>query len=80
MTYNSFIIIIAVLFLSNTIYGLAAPFLPTLFESRGIAESFIGLIFSAYAIAYCIMAPIIGMVVDRLGTVESWHLASFLWP
>ena len=67
MTDNSFIIIIAVLFMSNTIYGLAAPFLPILLVSRGIAESFIGLIFAAYAIAYCIMAPIIGMVVDKVG-------------
>ena len=78
MTDNSFIIIIAVLFLSNTIYGLAAPFLPILLESRGIAESFIGLIFAAYAIAYCIMAPIIGMVVDKVGHSRIMALGIFL--
>ena len=66
MSDKSFIIIIAVLFLSNTIYGLASPFLPVLLESRGIKETWTGLIFASYAIAYCIMAPIIGMLIDKV--------------
>ena len=63
----SIVIILTVLFLANSIYGLASPFLPKLLEERGIAESWTGVIFASYAIAYTIMAPIIGGVVDKFG-------------
>jgi MFS family permease len=63
----SIVIILTVLFLSNTIYGLASPFLPKLLEDRGIEETWTGVIFAAYAVAYTIMAPIVGVVVDKYG-------------
>ena len=65
MLDKSILIILAVLLLSNTIYGLASPFLPRLFVERGIAESWTGFIFACYAIAYSVMAPIVGMIIDK---------------
>jgi MFS family permease len=65
MLDKSILIIMAVLLLSNTIYGLASPFLPRLFVERNIAESWTGFIFACYAIAYSIMAPIVGMIIDK---------------
>lgn len=67
MVDSSIVLILAVLFLSNTIYGLASPFLPRLLEDRGISESWTGLIFATYAIAYMIGAPVIGSLVDKIG-------------
>lgn len=67
MVDRSIVLILTVLFLSNTIYGLASPFLPRLLEERGISESWTGLIFATYAIAYMIGAPIIGTLVDKVG-------------
>ena len=55
------------LFISNTIYGLASPFLPTFFDDRGISSTWTGLIFSAYAIAMTIISLLAGKCLDRIG-------------
>ena len=54
------------LFISNTIYGLASPFLPTFFEDRGINSTWTGLIFTAYAIAPIIVSLIAGKLLDKV--------------
>ena len=59
-------IILLTTFLSNTIYGLAAPFLPQLLEAKGIEPTWTGLIFAAYAIATIFVSLIAGKIVDRV--------------
>ena len=59
--------IVLIVFLANTLYGLASPFLPPLLEERGIASSWTGLIFASYAIGVTIVAPIVGQVIDKFG-------------
>ena len=67
MCDKSILLILAILVTSNTFYGLAAPFLPTLLEDLDIAETLTGLIFSAYAIASMIMSLFVGKIIDRAG-------------
>ena len=55
------------LFISNTIYGLASPFLPTFYNDRGISSTWTGLIFSAFAIAMTIVSLLAGKCLDRIG-------------
>ena len=59
--------IVLIVFLANTLYGLASPFLPPLLEERGIASSWTGLIFASYAIGVTVVAPIVGKVIDKFG-------------
>ena len=59
--------ILVILFLSNSIYGLASAFLPTLASDLGIASSWTGLIFATYSIAMTIVSFIVGNIVDRVG-------------
>ena len=59
--------ILLLLFASNTIYGLASPFLPTFFEDRGISSTWTGMIFAAYAIASTIVSLLSGKCLDKVG-------------
>ena len=59
--------IVLIVFLANTIYGLASPFLPPLLEAQGINTSWTGLIFASYAIGVTVSAPIVGSLIDKLG-------------
>jgi len=59
--------LLAVIFMSNTIYGLASPFLPQFLDERHISSTWTGLIFAAYAIASSITAIFVGAIVDRCG-------------
>ena len=59
--------IVLIVFLANTIYGLASPFLPPLLEERGIDTSWTGLIFASYAIGVTLSAPIVGTVIEKFG-------------
>lgn len=56
-----------VLMTTNMIYGLAAPFLPTLFDDLGIEETWTGIIFSVYAVAVMIASLFTGKLLDRVG-------------
>ena len=62
----SLCIILLTTFLSNTIYGLAAPFLPQLLEEKGIDPTWTGLIFASYAIATIFVSLIAGKIVDKI--------------
>ena len=61
------LIICIILFLSNSIYGLASPFLPTLLDELGVASTWTGVIFAIYAVAGAITSPIVGAVIDSCG-------------
>ena len=47
-------------FVSNSAYGVCAPFLPLEFERKGIHGSLVGMIFALYSVGSIIMSPIIG--------------------
>ena len=61
-------------FFTNTIYGLASPFLPALLEEAGVDSVMTGLIFASYAIAVTIVSPIVGM---QLSNFEQRKIMSF---
>jgi len=60
-------LILVVLFLDNTSYGMAVPFLPILISKRGISSIWTGLVFSSFSIAYTIVSPFVGAILDKVG-------------
>ena len=72
------LIICTILFLSNTIYGLASPFLPTILDDLGIEALMTGIIFGAYAIAAAIVSPIVGLIIDKCGHAKMLCLGTIL--
>ena len=62
-----YLIILVTAFLINTMYGLAAPFLPALLEDAGVASSWTGLIFGIYPISGVFCSLITGKCVDKVG-------------
>ena len=73
---NSAIILVTI-FLSNTIYGLAAPFLPKLLEDKEIAQSWTGIIFASYAVSQVCFALICGKIVDGCGHKKIMVIGAF---
>ena len=59
--------ILLVLFVSNTIYGLASPFLPNELEEKGIAPVWTGIIFSSYAVATIFVSILTGLLLEKVG-------------
>ena len=55
------------LFIANSIYALAAPFLPVELEAKGISSSMTGVIFAIYAVASVFAALVCGMYLDLFG-------------
>ena len=64
---KSIFLILAMLGITNTIYGLASPFLPTLLNEAGIEETWTGLIFSMYAVASITTSLFVGKLINRIG-------------
>lgn len=62
-----YLIILVTAFLLNTMYGLAAPFLPALLEDNGVGASWTGLIFGIYPISATVLSLITGKCVDKAG-------------
>ena len=75
---KSLLAILLTIFLSNTIYGLASPFLPVVLEEVGVSTTWTGLIFASYAIAGTIVSPIIGAVIDKVGHKKIMATGSIL--
>ena len=59
--------LVLAIFVSNTIYGLASPFLPNVFEDKDIESVWTGVIFAAFAIASTFSSLFIGKVLDSVG-------------
>ena len=55
------------LFMTNTIYGLASPFLPTLLDEFGVDATWTGLIFAMYAVASIITSLFVGKLIESIG-------------
>lgn len=74
----SLLVILLTTFLSNTIYGLASPFLPTLLEEVGVASLWTGIIFASYAVAMSIVSPIVGKVLNKVSHSKVMAMGCFL--
>ena len=70
MVESTIVWILICTFISNSAYALVAPFLPLEFETKGISDYYIGLIFAIYSVAVVIISPVIGMIVSKLGTTN----------
>mmetsp|Transcript_5071 Transcript_5071/g.3503 ORF Transcript_5071/g.3503 Transcript_5071/m.3503 type:complete len:189 (+) Transcript_5071:93-659(+) len=55
--------------ISNSAYGMIAPFLPQKLQSKDVDENMIGIIFSVYSASVIIMSLFVGKVFDRFGPV-----------
>lgn len=61
------LVIYIIIICSNSVYGLAAPFLPILFADKYIDSIWVGLIFSVYSLSVALTSPFIGKIVDTVG-------------
>lgn len=52
-------------FVSNSAYGVCAPFLPLEFERKGLPGSLIGIIFALYSVGSILMSPVVGKHGER---------------
>lgn len=59
--------ICSVTFLANSAYSSIAPFYPAEAEQKGVNPSLIGLIFSGYALAMCLLSPVSAILMNRYG-------------
>jgi MFS family permease len=61
------LIIYIIIVFSNSVYALAAPFLPVVFSGKDMSGGWVGLIFAMYSISMIIVSPFIGVIVDKVG-------------
>ena len=50
----------AIIICTNSVYTLAALFLPVVFEDKEVSGAWVGIIFSAYSFAVVIVSPFVG--------------------
>ena len=60
-------LLLTIIFIANTIYGLAAPFLPVELEAKGISTSMTGVIFAIHAVASVLASMVSGIYIDLVG-------------
>jgi len=72
------VLLLVTLFVANTIYGLASPFLPTVLEDKEISSVWTGIIFASYAVASTFTSIITGMVLEKYGHNRIIMLGAFL--
>lgn len=53
--------------ISNSAYGLIAPFLPFEVSKKGASQSLMGYIFAIYSVAVIIASPLVGMLIKSMG-------------
>ena len=56
--------------ISNSAYGLIAPFLPPVFKEKGLSGELIGLMIGAYSIAVMLCSPFIGRLMKWAGNTN----------
>ena len=66
MFNTSIVLVLISQFFSATMYGLASPFLPTVFEEKDIPSVWTGVIFSIYAVAMMIISLFVGKILDKV--------------
>ena len=78
MVDYTLLLVLVTLLCSNIIYGLAAPFLPTVLEEKDIDNVWTGIIFAAYAVSSTFTSIITGKVLQRFGHNRIMMLGAFL--
>ena len=61
------LILYTIIIFSNSVYGLAAPLLPQIFDDMHFPGAWVGLIFSMYSMATLAFSPVIGIIIDYIG-------------
>ena len=61
------LILYIVIIFSNSVYGLAAPFLPLIFAKKNMSGAWVGLIFAIFSISQILVSPFVGVIVNRVG-------------
>ena len=57
----------AIIVFTNSVYTLAALFLPTVFAAKSVEGAWLGLVFAAYSIAVVAVSPFVGKILRRVG-------------
>ena len=78
MVDKSFFLLLITVFMTNAIYGLASPFLPTVLEEKDISSIWTGIIFASYAVASTIVSIITGTCLDKIGHKTVITMGAFL--
>ena len=53
--------------IANGSYVLIAPFLPLEFESKGVSQEMVGIIFAAFPVGTVVASPIVGAALEDTG-------------
>jgi MFS family permease len=56
-----------IMILTSTFYALSAPFLPVMFEEKGIHQTYVGVVFAAFSVAIIIFSPFVTGMIERFG-------------
>ena len=78
MTDPSFYLLLTAIFLANTIYGLASPFLPTVLDNKDVSSIWTGIIFASYAFAATIVSILTGKILEKAGHKNVITIGAFL--
>jgi len=72
----TFLVLVALMIVSNIFYALTAPFLPPVFEAKDVDEGYVGLIFAAFSVSSVLMSPQVTRLSDRFHatTLVFWGL------
>ena len=71
------LVLYVIIIFSNSVYALAAPLLPLLFDGMELPGSWVGLIFSMYSIAMILVSPALGTILDVVGQSNLLALGLF---
>lgn len=72
------LILVGTLFLSNSIYSALAPFFPRMSKTHGLGPTSDGLIFSGYPLFALLSAPLIGVLIQKIGRANVLFYSTFL--
>ena len=56
-----------IMILSSAFYALSAPFLPIMFEEKGIRLEWVGIVFASFSIALIVFSPLVSNMIDCCG-------------
>ena len=55
---------------SNSAYGLVAPFLPPVFKAKGVTGGQVGLVIGIYSVAVMLCSPFLGRIMKQAGNIN----------
>lgn len=66
-----FLRVCSITLLSNCGYSIIAPFMPVVLDQRGVNQVLSGLIFAIYSLAFVVVSPFMGEVIQFFGNVKT---------